>query len=182
MKKYNLGFTLVELMVVVSVIGILSSIVYANFGSARAAARDDIRKSSLEEVRLALELYKAQYGRYPLSCRGDNAWSGANHALYDCATVGKDSRVYIEGLVPEFIAELPWDPNTGTNRGYLYRTGTGGQSYKLLAINTVERKQVTSYEDQYARCPAQTIVGQGCPNPEPPAATYAVYSAGAENY
>jgi prepilin-type N-terminal cleavage/methylation domain-containing protein len=129
MKKYNLGFTLVELMVVVSVIGILSSIVYANFGSARAAARDDIRKSSLEEVRLALELYKAQYGRYPLSCRGDNAWSGANHALYDCATVGKDSRVYIEGLVPEFIAELPWDPNTGTNRGYLYRTGNWWYSH-----------------------------------------------------
>ncbi len=63
MKKItrSLGFTLVELMVVISVIGILSSIVYANFGSARASARDDIRKSALKEVQLAIELYKAQY-------------------------------------------------------------------------------------------------------------------------
>jgi prepilin-type N-terminal cleavage/methylation domain-containing protein len=56
MKKMDLGFTLVELMVVVSVIGILSSIVYANFGSARGAARDDIRKSSLEEVQVGTRI------------------------------------------------------------------------------------------------------------------------------
>ncbi len=172
MKRHvkRFGFTLVELMVVVSVIGILASIVYANFGSARAASRDDVRKASLEEVRLALELYKAQYGRYPAGCKGDNAWAGTNHATYGCGAN------YIPGLVSDFIAALPWDSRTGANAGYLYRTNSTGSTYKFMAWNTVEQKTVTSFENQYARCPATAAA---CPGATPPATTYAVYAAGA---
>ena len=47
-------------MVVVGIIAILSSILYANFNEARMIARDKTRMTTLKEVQLALELYKAQ--------------------------------------------------------------------------------------------------------------------------
>ncbi len=164
--KQKRGFTLVELMVVISVIGILASIVYANFGSARGGARDDIRKSSLEEVRLALELYKAQNGSYPLGCKGSGNWSGTNHATYGASCTPNN---YISGLTPDFIAQLPWDPNTDASQGYLYRSN--GTDYKFMAWNSVEQKTIKLLTDEYSRSTTTMY-----------ATTYAVYSSGAATW
>lgn len=172
------GFTLVELMVVVSVIGILSSIIYANFGAGRAAARDDVRKSALKEVQLALELYKAQYGRYPTQgCGTYPIYAGPGpQPAWGCT-----ADQYIVGLVPDFIAELPRDPSSENINGYGYLYLSNGTDYKLIAHLTVEAKTVKSYEDEFARCPSSTGTapcGPGAPDP----ITYAVYSAGAAGW
>ena len=167
------GFTLIELLVVLGIIGILAGVIYASFGVARQTARDDIRKSELKELQLALELYKAQNGVYPQGC--NNSWSGSLNVTNGCP--GLD---YITGLVPDFIPALPWDPQTDTNSGYLYRTNAGGTMYKILAWNSVESKMVTSYSDEFSRCPAD--INQTYCDALPDADTYAVYSAGAENW
>lgn len=152
------GFTLVELMVTISVIGILSTIVYANFGSARASARDDIRKTDLTSLQLAIELYKAQNGEYPDRCpSGNGTWSGAvPTGDYQCDSGNE----YIVDLVPDFIAELPIDPrhtSNPANRGYLYTVTTVGgvnTEYKLMAFDVVEVKLITNYNQEFARCPS----------------------------
>ncbi len=56
MKK-NKGFTLIELLVVIAIIGILSSIVLVSVNSARNKAKDAAIKGSLEQARVAAELY-----------------------------------------------------------------------------------------------------------------------------
>ena len=182
--KYKVGFTLVELLVVIGIIGILAGIVYASFGDARKMARDDIRKSDLKALQLALELYKAQNGRYPEACRGANKWSGNVNGSYKCTSSGNQ---YIKGLVPDFIAVLPVDPlassyNNSSNVGYLYLTDRYGTAYKLLANNSVEKKFIGSYDDEFARCPV--IHDNNCPSSisDPIKKTYAVYSAGAANW
>ncbi len=168
------GFTLVELMVVVSVIGILSSIVYANFGGARSASRDDVRKSALKEVQLALELYKAQYGSYPAAgCSvGSGVWAGPGPS--GSMPAASTCSVYIVGLTPDFIATLPTDPSRESEAGIGYYYQSDGASYKFIN-NAIERKMVSSYEDEYARCPSQ---GGGCTAGTPPAGEYSVYSSG----
>lgn len=176
MKTYSthFGFTLVELMVVVSVIGILSSIVYANFGGARATSRDDVRKSALKEVQLALELYKAQYGSYPQAgcTAGSGVWTGPGPTGSLPSAVACD--VYITGLTPDFIATLPVDPSRESEPGIGYYYQSTGSAYKLIN-NAIERKTVASYEDEYARCPG---LGGGCPTATPPPTEYGVYSSG----
>lgn len=55
MKKNSFGFTLVELLVVISVIGILASIVLVSFTASQKQARDTQRKSDVKQYQLALE-------------------------------------------------------------------------------------------------------------------------------
>jgi prepilin-type N-terminal cleavage/methylation domain-containing protein len=154
------GFTLVELMVAISIIGILSTIVYANFGEARKASRDDIRKTSLKEMQLAIEFYKAQYDVYPV------AGCGVGTAAF--ADASASCVAYVTGLTPDFIPALPTDPNSENvvGKGFMYRSN--GTDYKLMIKDAVEVKMVAS-GDEYA-------------NNDNDPDTYAVYSAGGYSF
>ena len=63
MKKQIAGFTLVELLVAVSIVAILSSFLYASFSDARAQSRDAQRQADLRLLQSAVELYKQDNGR-----------------------------------------------------------------------------------------------------------------------
>jgi prepilin-type N-terminal cleavage/methylation domain-containing protein len=182
---FKKGFTLVELMVVVTIIALLSAVLFANFGDARMSSRDKARMTELKELQLSLELYKAQYGRYPAA--GCSA-SASNFAGPGPATASNltSCTIYITGhtagvtFVPDFISQLPTDPmfENQANRGFYYRTDASGSSYKLMVFDAVELETVTAYGEEFARCPA---AGGACPATVP-ANTYAVYSVGAEDW
>lgn len=64
------GFTLVELLVVVAIIGLLSSVVLSSLEGARENARDAVRSSDFNQMRTALEMYNIEYGVYPCGDSG----------------------------------------------------------------------------------------------------------------
>ncbi|WP_416208538.1 type II secretion system protein [Fodinibius sp.] len=59
------GFTLVEILVVVGILGLLASVVYANLGGARQSANDARRISDVTSISDALELYYARNRKFP---------------------------------------------------------------------------------------------------------------------
>ena len=63
--KNKKGFTLVELLVVISIISLLTSIVLASLNDARKKARDSARISSVLQVQKALAMYFSENGHYP---------------------------------------------------------------------------------------------------------------------
>lgn len=65
------AFTLIELMVVISVIAILATIALFGFGKAQSAARDVQRAQSMNGIQAALERYYGDNGGYP-SCYINN--------------------------------------------------------------------------------------------------------------
>ena len=52
------GFTIVELVIVITIIGLLSTMSFVGYSSVLKSARDTKRKVELGQIRVALELYK----------------------------------------------------------------------------------------------------------------------------
>ena len=63
MQKH--AFTMIELLVVISIIGIVVALSFFGIQNTRASSRDAKRKSDLETIRSVLELYKADCKEYP---------------------------------------------------------------------------------------------------------------------
>lgn len=59
------GFTFVEVIVVIGIIAILTTIAYASLTQIRAKSRDQKRVADVHEIQLALEYYFNKNGRYP---------------------------------------------------------------------------------------------------------------------
>lgn len=70
MKTLNKGFTLLEMLIVMSIIAILTSVLWANFFSSLAKGRDSRRKQDLEAISRALELYYNDNKAYPTALPG----------------------------------------------------------------------------------------------------------------
>src|SRR3989338_4818383 len=66
--KVKLGFTLIELIVVISIIGILTTIGTATYTTAQQKSRDARRKQDLGALKSALILYYRDYKEYPPVC------------------------------------------------------------------------------------------------------------------
>lgn len=70
------GFTIVELLIVIVVIGILAAITVVAFNGVQERARDAERKTGLSNVAKALQMYKIDHGSYPNASSGCSAASG----------------------------------------------------------------------------------------------------------
>lgn len=114
--KIKKGFTLVELLIVVAIIGVLATLLMANFIGVRQRARDAQRKADLRQLQSALEFYRSDLASYPGS-------------LSSCGAVfagGSPSNTYMQ--------KLPCDPlgASGYNSGTYYYV-SGGTTYTLGA-------------------------------------------------
>jgi len=99
----NRGFSLIELLVVISVIGILAGVLIINLVGVRGRASDSNIKSDFKNLQTALRLYYNDYQRYPTGTGGALMGCGAE-GTSSCAgggafTAGGNSTVY--------MAELP---------------------------------------------------------------------------
>ncbi len=65
--KNKKGFTLIELMVVVAIMGLLAALAVIALNSARARARDARRVSDVKQIQTALELYYLDNNAYPVA-------------------------------------------------------------------------------------------------------------------
>lgn len=61
----NKAFSLIELLVVISIIGILLALSLFGIANSRESARDAKRRADLELIRGGLEIYKADCNDYP---------------------------------------------------------------------------------------------------------------------
>lgn len=81
MKRKNTGFTLVEILIVVIILGILAAIVIPQFTEASNDARISALVSDLQTVRSQVELYKIQHlDDYPGTVSG--TWTIGNFVTH----------------------------------------------------------------------------------------------------
>jgi general secretion pathway protein G len=74
-KQVARGFTLVEILIVVVILGILAAIVIPQFTSASESAKSSSLTSQLQTIRSQLELYQVQHnGNYPTLIQLNADW------------------------------------------------------------------------------------------------------------
>jgi len=112
-NKILKGFTMVELLIVMTIIAVLSGLSFFALGGARESARDGRRKSDLENIRSALELYKSDCNEYPAAVTAGNP---------------------IQGSCPNavtYIEEVPDDPLAGQDYSYVPSVAVPRLNYVL---------------------------------------------------
>jgi len=93
------GFTIVELLIVIVVIGILAGLVITTFTGIQQKARNTERQTDVKAIHGQVEAYYAQNGRYPtLANLNDSTWRGANMKGLDAEAL-KDPKGSAQTLV-----------------------------------------------------------------------------------
>jgi prepilin-type N-terminal cleavage/methylation domain-containing protein len=87
LKKRNLnskGFTIVELLIVIVVIGILALLVITTYSGIQAKARNSKRASDVKSLQTQIEAYFSQNGYYPSRANmNDGTWLSTNMKSLD---------------------------------------------------------------------------------------------------
>ncbi len=138
------GFTLVELLIVIAIIGVLSALLMANFVGVRQRARDAQRKSDLRQVQSALELYRSDLGLYPTTQNGP-----------DCdAALSSGTTTY--------MTKVPCDPtNTSFYSGSYYYYSDGSVYYLVACLeNSSDSQAKATTDSEYQAVPS--INNTGC--------------------
>lgn len=110
------GFTLIEMMVVMSIIGLLMALVGPNIIRQFGKASTGASKAQVESLGTALDAFRLDCGRYPTSQEG-------------LAALRQPPQGLTRWDGPYLKKEVPLDP---WGRAYLYRSpGEGGRPYEL---------------------------------------------------
>src|SRR3954468_21497673 len=81
------GFTLIEVLIVVVILGILATIVIPQFSNASQQARENTLKDDLRFLRLQVQMFKAQHRDIPVGYPGgDRSVTPTESALSDQMT------------------------------------------------------------------------------------------------
>lgn len=100
------GFTLIELMVAMSIIAILASVGFVTYSNAQKSSRDARRKQDLKAIAVGLELYYEQNKQYPYTATGACTLTG--NGYIQCLSNGASP--WITGLDTTYINSMPVDP------------------------------------------------------------------------
>lgn len=149
MKKHRYGFTIIELLVVIMVIGLLATMGAFEYINQLQRGRDTSRKADLRGISVALEMYRndpankgavaPRYVHYP----DTGSVATAVNSVVDTEKL-KDTRptdANIQGYFTNIRKDPLYNP---TNRFYRYIISTGGIDFKLSVKLEDDTKSMTN--------------------------------------
>ncbi len=144
--KNRSGFSLVELLVVIVIIGILSVVSYVAINKAGSKAKNEKMLNDLIMISSALEDYKRDHeDKYPIPTPDDKKGKPNQNiicyymdATYAHSCDPNDGAVFTQGMMDNkvlskrYLRQVPLDPRT--NSRYVYGVTNDGQYYQIAGI------------------------------------------------
>jgi type IV pilus assembly protein PilA len=126
-KKQN-GFTLVELMIVVAIIGILAAVAIPKFAQMLEKSREGATKGNIGALKSAVSNYYAdQQGNYPQTMLNTNTWAAGPSG----------AQVTYPAFIPQYMDVVPAVKVTAQNTiNGVYTTGGPGVGSSAAQITT----------------------------------------------
>jgi general secretion pathway protein G len=122
-STFQSGFTLIELMIVITIIGILLSVAAPSYRSATIMANEAVLKKDLFTLRDVIDQFYADHGKYPSSLRALVEGGYVRSVPKDPFTLSPDSWVEIQAEGGE---EGIYDIHSGSDL-----VGLDGTAYNL---------------------------------------------------
>lgn len=129
MKKR--GFTLIEILVVSTLLAVLAVIGVTSYASISTRSRDAKRISDLEQVRSALEMFRTDNGSYPISA------GAMSTSLAGLVTAG-------------YMPVIPKDPKDPTSQYYYKPVGAAAPYYQYCICAQNETVKNTDCAAMYS--------------------------------
>lgn len=108
----NKGITLLELIVVIAIFTVLSTLLYGNFATSLRKGRDAKRKTDLANIQRALEMYYEDEKRYP-------------------GTLNFGGQLISQSSGKVYMEKIPKDPTSSQNYRYCVDNLNNPQRYQL---------------------------------------------------
>jgi prepilin-type N-terminal cleavage/methylation domain-containing protein len=135
LKNFDKGFTLVELLIVIAIVGLLSTLIVISVSDSRTKSYDTRRLADINDLQKALTLYEADFERFP-----DGAGIALGQANYQCLSGYGFTAICPADGTRVFMAVVPQNPQQDL-QPYIYTAVAGGESY------TIEFETLTSISD-----------------------------------
>lgn len=114
-KSFRFAFTLIEILVAATIIGLLAAGATVSYNSLNKQSRDAKRKADLEQIRGALEMFRSN----------NNIYTPSSNSLNDnCSNI----LGYLRSPT-KYIESIPQDPKS--NSGYYYRCSISQNDYTI---------------------------------------------------
>jgi prepilin-type N-terminal cleavage/methylation domain-containing protein len=141
-RRPRQGFTLVEMLTVIVIIGILAALTLTAVQSARSSARNAVIKTDITQLAMALEAYKTKHGEYPPDFCGVTSSDDVIRNAAQDAVIRHFMKVYPRtGLRPDpAVDDTAWTTfQTAISSQYKVTMDVGGTPTQVpVDVNTFD--------------------------------------------
>jgi prepilin-type N-terminal cleavage/methylation domain-containing protein len=127
MNKQKKAFTLVELIVVITILAILGTIAFISLQWYSKDARDSIRISDVSNMKTSLELFHLDAGKYPLPDDNEIVDYGTEILWYQW-----DFWTTVISSLSRSMSEVPTDPLT--DKKYVFSVANNKNEFEILSL------------------------------------------------